>query len=29
VWFSNYTASFQMLWIEKVQARIGECPRLC
>ncbi|KAI4848302.1 multidrug resistance-like protein, partial [Aureobasidium sp. EXF-8845] len=23
VWFSNYTASFQMLWIEKVQVRIG------
>ncbi|KAH0145045.1 P-loop containing nucleoside triphosphate hydrolase protein, partial [Aureobasidium melanogenum] len=23
IWFSGYTASFQLLWIEKVQARIG------
>jgi ATP-binding cassette subfamily C (CFTR/MRP) protein 1 len=24
VWFSGYTASFQLRWVEKVQARIGE-----
>lgn len=24
IWFSNYTASFQLQWIEKVQARIGK-----
>ncbi|KAI4723833.1 multidrug resistance-like protein [Aureobasidium sp. EXF-10728] len=23
IWFSGYTASFQLLWIDKVQARIG------
>lgn len=27
IWFSGYTASFQLLWIDKVQARIGKILR--
>lgn len=27
IWFSGYTASFQLLWIDKVQARIGTILR--
>lgn len=26
IWFSNYTASCQLQWIEKVQVRIGSFP---
>ncbi|KAG9958555.1 P-loop containing nucleoside triphosphate hydrolase protein, partial [Aureobasidium melanogenum] len=28
IWFSGYTASFQLLWIDKVQQRIGNVPQL-